>query len=155
VAAGVYDTIDRGSLAMVTAVPSSSVRVVGKAATGGALGAPVGVGDGMALGPADAGAIDPLADPPVQPATTRRSARKRLATGPVGGADDEERREWNTGTSEGVRRGGENRKPLDSNGSNEGPQPVGRTVLPTFLSKVRACTVGSATGLALPKGRSP
>ena len=27
-----------------------------------------------------------------------------------------------------------------------------RTVLPTFLSKVRACTVGSATGLAPPRG---
>ena len=46
-------------------------------------------------------------------------------------------------------------RPLASgDGSTEGCQVDRCTVLPTFLSKVRACTVGSATGLP-PEGRSP
>ena len=64
-----------------------------------------------------------------------------------------------TGTSEAdVGVGGvahENAKPLASNGSKEGSSRECARVLPTFLSKVRACTVWSATGLALSEGRSP
>src|SRR4029078_6437791 len=39
-------------------------------------------------------------------------------------------------------------KPLASNGSKEGSNRKCARVLPTFLSKVRACTVWPATGLA-------
>ena len=42
-------------------------------------------------------------------------------------------------------------RPLPFETIDGGVQAVDRTVLPTFLSKVRACTVWSATGLR-PRG---
>ena len=142
----------------VIAVPSSSVSVVGKAGAGVALG--VGVAAIEAAGLA---------------AVVRRRDRRGGGSAAGAGGDEEQERgregspfasagEAASGTRgnrstwdlrEGCRRGRRIANPSMSNGSNEGSQPVGRTVLPTFLSKVRACTVRSATGLPLPEGRSP
>ena len=56
----------------------------------------------------------------------------------------------------GLRRGrDESQKPLASTRIEGGANRSVARVLPTFLSKVRACTVWSATGLALSWERSP
>src|SRR4029079_18714881 len=74
VTAGVSETIFWGSAAMVTAVPSSSVIVTGKA--GGAVGARVAVGAGVRTGAAvpEPGAQPGEPGPPAQPRTTNRTA---------------------------------------------------------------------------------
>ena len=91
--------------------------------------------------------------PPVQAARTAtrvasRAARTRSRPDARGRRTG---REWGTreppggmGADGGVRG---NRDTPRFEASKEGCQPVDRTVLPTFLSKVRACTAGSATGL--------
>ena len=77
VAAGVRDTIRRGSAAIVTAVPSSSVMVTGNAGAGVGLGVAAGGGVGVV---ASVGAGDGDAAAPQAPRTrvkVRMSAAPR------------------------------------------------------------------------------
>jgi hypothetical protein len=81
VVAGVSETIFCGSAVIVTAVPSSSVTVTGKA--GGALSSGVAVGAGVRNG---AGVPDPGVQsgepgPPLQPRTTNRTAMSAMKRG--------------------------------------------------------------------------
>ena len=94
--------------------------------------------------------------------STRRGPGPGRRRGPAAGrAARPERPRRTTGAREppegmGLGRGrDESRNPSLRHGSKEGPNRSVARVLPTFLSKVRACTVWSATGLALSSERSP
>ena len=143
--AGVSDTIRCGSAAMATTVPSSSVTSMGKAAV-------VGAGVGAADGDGEAGASVPRCGRTAargergehegkgeRDAATSKAGGHRLGSPERGGLAGGVVRTHETPRFEACRRRG---------------QGMVCTVLPTFLSKVRACTVGSATGLP-PEGGSP
>ena len=153
--AGVSETIFWGSAAISTAVPSSSVMVTGKAAAelGLASGLAVTEADGPlvageAMAPVASGGMDVVVPPDEQPARARTADRPRASSGPRRDREDTE----TSGTSDGTRTTGgvadTRRTPRVADRATEGHQGEECTVLPTFLSKVRACTVGSATGLA-------
>ncbi len=144
VAAGVRDTILVGSAASATEVPSSSVRVAGKAGAGVAVGSGVGaaVGAGVAEatasdGPALAAWLEPepeLVQAPTTTARARSTPKTARGTGRKKGTEGRLRIGWE---SEASAVAGPSRR-----SRRRGLQPVVCTVLPTFLSKVRACTVG-------------
>src|SRR4249920_226928 len=94
-----------GSDAMVTLVPSSSLRVTGKAGTGVAVGVGSGVAVGEAVGAAVAIALELLAAGeapalPVQAARTRTSAASAAMSRPGGLAGRAGRDGDTDGTSE-------------------------------------------------------
>ncbi len=133
--AGVSDTIFCGSAGIVTSVPSSSVRVIGKAgAAVGDGGARVGA-VAVVAGAAVDGAVVPVAAG-VQPARTRASAPNRRAERRIRGAAME------VSAVVGVGRGARTGAAADGGGL---PRGIASRCLP-FLSKVEQ-HCGSATGL--------
>ena len=146
--AGVIDTIfwrfggERDRRALVVGQggrEGGDGRGVGEAAVGAAVA--TAATSGWPMGRALATQAGRLARAE-QAATSQHDEREQRAERGSGG-DTRGASGWWIGSARVAR----NREAPRFDASKGGAYPVDRTVLPTFLSKVRACTVGSATGL--------